>query len=400
MAPRKHVLVVGGPSTILPKLAALGLRHSMVQLPELVRPEQYAAAERYGVLDYRVEAELAAVSRAWHAVDPFDAVVSFTEYGLEPASRTAADLGVAGDNLAAVRATRDKTTTRALLDRAGLSPVRYRVCADVAEASAFLREVGGPVVLKPRDRGLSEGVYLVADESDLARRWALTTEVESGAVLVEEFLDGPEFSVESISFDGAHEIAMITEKVTTPLPRFVELGHQVPARLDESTRADVVGLVTRFLDLIGQTTGPAHTELRLTRTGPRLIESQTRIGGDQVWELCELVSGVDLMAENIAHLVGVPRPGRAPVASAAAIRFFAHENVLVRDVRDVAAAGTAPGVVRVECTLAAGQELGPLLSSASRQGYVLATGGTVQEAVAAAERARDLVRVKTEPLTA
>jgi len=392
---QKHVLVVGGPSSTLDKLEKVGVRYSMVQIPALVGERQFNNAERYAVVNYRNLDELLAIARAWHSIDPFDATVSFTEYGLEPASRCAIDLGIAGDNLEAVLATRDKTNTRELLDRHGLSPVRYRVCATAEDARDFFRELGNePIVLKPCDGGLSEGVFIIESEAELAQRWGWTSAATTGPVLAEEFLSGPEYSIESISLDGEHEIVMITEKVTTELPRFVELGHQVPARLDNDTCSQIENLVIRFLELIGQTTGPAHTEIRLTKFGPKLIESQTRVGGDQVWELCEMVSGVDLMAEGIAKLVGLPLPQRTPVAPAVAIRFFAYENARILDVQDVASAEKSRGVVRVLCSLKPGQEIGSLESSNSRQGYVLSTGDSIDDAVANAEAARDLVRVK------
>ncbi|MDT0391745.1 ATP-grasp domain-containing protein [Streptomyces dubilierae] len=395
----KHVLLVGGPGSELDKLDRLGVRFSMMQIPERVTARQYTDAAHYAVLDYRDFDEVLAVARAWHSVDPFDAVASFTEYGLRPASRVARELGIPGDNLTAVELTRDKARTRELLDRHGLSPVRHRLCAGVEEARAFRRELGGgPVVLKPRDGGLSEGVYLAASEQELTERWAWSRRVADGPLLVEEFLTGPEFSVESVSVGGRHEIAAVTEKVTTELPRFVETGHQVPARLDETSRTAVEELVTRFLDLIEQRDGPVHTELRLTPSGPRLIEAQTRVGGDQIWELCELVSGVDLMAETFCALLGLPRPPRTPVAGAAAIRFFSYENVRVLGVDGLAEAATAPGVHRLHCTLEAGRELGPLTSSTARQGYVLCTGTDTAAATAAAERAHDLVKVVTQPL--
>lgn len=396
---RKHILVVGGRDHTLDKIERLTARYSMMQIPGLVNRRQYERAARYAVMDYRNQSEVLAVARAWHSVDPFDAVVSFTEYGLEPASRCAADLGVAGDNLAAVLLTRDKMRMRRLLDRHGLSPVRHRVCVDVGEAAGFLRELGGAaMILKPHDGGLSEGVCVVEAESELADGWRWTRAATSGPVLAEEFLTGPEYSVESISRRGVHEIAAITEKVTTPPPRFIELGHQAPARLDEPAREQIVALVTAFLNLVGQRTAPAHTEIRLTPTGPRIIESQTRFGGDQVWEICQLVSGVDLMSETIATLLDLPLPARTPAAPAAAIRFFGYENARVLDVQGIGEAEEARGVVRLTCSLRPGQELPALTSSDSRQGYVLCTGDSVEDAVANAESAHDLVRVKWEPL--
>lgn len=396
-----HVLVVGGLDHTLDKLDQLGIRYSMMQTLARVNERQYRAATRYAVMDYEDMEEVLLLARAWHARDPFDAVVSFTEYGLHPASQCAIDLGIPGDNLEAVLHTRDKIDMRELLGRHGLSPVRYQVCQTVDDAKRFFRSLEGEgMVLKPFAGGLSEGVFFVDAEEDLEARWNGSREVMDGPILAEEFLHGPEFSVESLSINGQHLIAMITEKETTALPRFIELGHQVPARLDEAQQAAVKELVSRFLDIIGQKTGPAHTEIRLTPSGPRIIESQTRVGGDQIWEMCEMVSGVNLTGETVAVLTDIPRPERKPVAKAAAIRFFSYENARILDVRGIERAQSAPGVIRLECQLQAGQRYETLKSSNSRQGYVLCVGDTIEQAVANAEAARDAVQVAWEPLTA
>ena len=145
-----HVLVVGGLDHTLDKLDQLGIRYSMMQTLARVNERQYRAATRYAVMDYEDMEEVLLLARAWHARDPFDAVVSFTEYGLHPASQCAIDLGIPGDNLEAVLHTRDKIDMRELLGRHGLSPVRYQVCQTVDDAKRFFRSLEGEgMVLKP-----------------------------------------------------------------------------------------------------------------------------------------------------------------------------------------------------------------------------------------------------------
>ncbi|POZ62054.1 ATP-grasp domain-containing protein [Chromobacterium alticapitis] len=398
---QKHVLVVGGRDHTLDKLDKLGVRYSMMQTPDLVTDKQVRDSERYVVMDYRDVEEVLLVARAWHAKDPFDAIVSLAEYGMHAASLCAIDLQLPGDNLSAVQLTRDKIHMRAAMEQHRLSPVRYQTCARLEDALAFLHSLDGqPMVLKPFDGGGSEGVFYVENEAALRERWPLTQAATASPILAEEFLEGPEFSVESISRNGRHEIAIITEKITTELPTFVELGHQVPARLAPADKAAIESLVLGFLEVVGQRTAPAHTEIRLTRSGPRIIESQTRIGGDQIWEMCEMVSGVDLMSETICELLSLPQPPRQPVASAAAIRFFPLQHARIVKVENLEQAERAPGIVRVKCTLKPGQELGRLSGSDSRQGYVLCTGKDIDEAMLNAETGRDLVKVEWEPLPA
>ena len=396
----KHVLVIGGPDDLaLDAIEALGLRYSMVQAADLVAERQYRGAERYAVLDYTDTDELVAVALGWHTLDRFAAVVSFTEDGLGPASCCAAALGVPGDNLTAVRATRDRCTVRELVERHGLGSVRHRVCMHLEDACGFLREqAGAPIVVKPWDRGLGQGVHLVRSESQLAEYWPWISALTGGGpVLAEEFLTGPEFGVETLSLGSGHEVVLMTEKKTAR-PHFVEVGYQVPARLTPTERAEIEVLVKRFLELIGQGVGPVHTKVRLTALGPRLIGARTTAGGEQTWELCRLVCGADLIAETVATLAEVPRPPRTPAAGGAAVRFFDYEDVRIVDVSGLDDAARARGVTRLSCTLEAGQELGPLRSATSRQGYVLCTGADTADAVANAEAAHALVKVLSHPI--
>jgi biotin carboxylase len=396
----QHVLVVGGRDHTLVKLDNMGIAYSMIQVPELVTDKQIHESRRYLVMDYTRIDEVVAIARTWHAIDRFDAVVSFAEHGMHAASVCALELGLPGANLSAVVQTRDKVKMRELLARHGVATVDFQPCQTIEEAAAFLRRVGKPIILKPYAGGGSAGVARVESLDDLERGWAWARASTQDCVLAEEFIEGPEFSVESVSANGRHEVAMITEKLTTGAPHFIELGHQVPPRLDAAAQAQIRDMVVRFLELVDQKISPAHTEIRLTPQGPKIIESQTRIGGDQIWEMCEMVSGIDQMSEAIAALTGRPAPDRTPRAKAAAIRFFAHENVRVVSVDGVDEAKAAPGVVRVNCTLKPGVELGPLKWSESRQGYVLCTGDDVNAAMANAEQARAMVRVETAPLVA
>lgn len=394
---QKHILIVGGRDHTIDKAQKLGVRYSMMQLPALFTERQLKTSCRYLLANYEQVDEVLAVARAWHAIDPFDAIVSFAELGMYAASVCAVELGLPGANLDAVVHTRDKIKMRALQKQHGRGGVAYQLCETLSDASAFLDSMQGqPIILKPFAGGGSAGVAFVANQTTLAAGWAWTSGAAEGVILAEEYLDGPEFSVESLSKHGQHEIVMITEKLTTDSPHFIELGHQVPARLTPAAWDEVSDLVSDFLTLVKQCTAPAHTEIRITSAGPKIIESQTRIGGDQIWEMTELVSGVDLMGEVMACLLDLPAPARAAQAPAAAIRFFALENCYVTDVSNLAQAAQAEGVLRLQCDIKPGQHIGPLKWSESRQGYVLCTGASVDAAMFNAEHARALVRVDTQ----
>jgi biotin carboxylase len=212
-------------------------------------------------------------------------------------------------------------------------------------------------------------------------------------------VEGREFSVETITRDGSHQVLGITEKLTTGPPGFVELGHQFPARLPTAIAQRIDEAVVALLDLVEHRWGPAHTEVRVTpAVEVVIIESQTRFGGDQIWKMVEVVTGVPLGAATAAGLLGMPEPAKPARAGGAAIRFLGYENAQVHEVAGVEEAREAAGVERVEIRARPGQRLGPLRDSWSRQGYILATGADTEEAARNVDAARGLLRVSLTPL--
>ena len=99
--------------------------------------------------------------------------------------------------------------------------------------------------------------------------------------MVEQFIVGREFSVESISYQGKHYILQITDKVTTEAPYFVELAHHQPAALSEEQIQAIRQLTLKMLDALKITNSAGHTEIKMDSTGvPYVIEMGPRMGGD------------------------------------------------------------------------------------------------------------------------
>ena len=86
-----------------------------------------------------------------------------------------------------------------------------------------------------------------------------------GEIVVEEFMEGPEVSVETLAVDGDVNVIQITDKVTTGAPYFVEMGHSQPSRLSEETRKRIVEVTIAANKAIGIKNGPSHTEIKITQ---------------------------------------------------------------------------------------------------------------------------------------
>lgn len=155
-----------------------------------------------------------------------------------------------------------------------------------------------PLIVKPTDRSGSKGVEKVLDIKQLrhAVKRAQSESFERKAI-IEEFVEGREISVESISYQGKHYILQITDKVTTEAPFFVELAHHQPSSLPEEIQKKVRQIVLHALDSLHIRYGASHSELKITDAGDiRVIEIGARMGGDFIGSnLVRLSTGYDFL---------------------------------------------------------------------------------------------------------
>lgn len=155
-----------------------------------------------------------------------------------------------------------------------------------------------PVIVKPTDRSGSRGVEKVEDANELqaAIERACNESFQKKAV-IEEFVEGREISVESISYEGKHNILQITDKVTTEAPFFVELEHHQPSSLPDDIKSRVREIVLNALNALHIQYGASHSELKITKDGViRVIEIGARMGGDFIGSnLVRLSTGYDFL---------------------------------------------------------------------------------------------------------
>jgi biotin carboxylase len=282
---------------------------------------------------------------------------------------------------------------RSLLMEQGINTVRFCKCQKPEDVRNFLNSIGKPVVIKPATGSGSAGVSVVRSSDEVEDAWKWVSQTKLDSAIAEEYVDGPEYSVESLTLGGKHHIIAITEKLTTEAPHFVEIGHQLPAQLSPEVSERIHQVVLQLLDTIQHQVGPAHTEVRISSEGiPKIIETQTRFGGDQIWEMVELVCGVDFVKATCAHLLSVEYQKNTQTVGGAAIRFFAYADQTVKSVLGLEQARAIPGVVRIDCKVKSGDKIGSLTNSQARQGYVLATGEDIETAIATAQKAMSVVK--------
>lgn len=283
-----------------------------------------------------VDAAIAA-ARDLFARLPFAGVLCYDELRIWAAARIAEALGVPASTPDAVLACRDKRLTRQRMEEMCPGAVRSIAVSDAAGARRAAEAIGYPVVLKPRALAGSEGVTRVDRPDQVNREFAFADGARfdeaprfAEGVLVEEYLDGPEITVDAIVRHGEVRPAFISHKKQDQAPTFEETGHVVisgdPLLDDESLRAAVQSAHTA----LGFEHGVTHTEVRLTGKGPRIVEVNGRLGGDLIPYVGRLATGVDL-AVAAGRLAAGEIPDLTPTRRwTGAIRFYypPHDMVL------------------------------------------------------------------------
>lgn len=409
MSDEIRMLVIGGRPKLLRKARELGIDVVYVQHPDQYDRAYWPYVSQALLLDYADAEQLLPLVRALHQVRPFDSVLSLYELGVRPAAQLDQLLGLGGYSLETVDLLLDKWQMRQRLNSLGISPVGAALGATEQDLRDFAGHYGLPVFVKPISEAGSIGVFAVRDEADLVSVPVRFRELEvtfdradlAGPLdrfLMEEFLDGPEISVETLSFDGRHVVVGITDKVLGG-PGFLEVGHSSPSRHPAPLLGAAQQLVVTFLDAVGLRHGPAHTEVKLTGRGPRIVESHTRIGGDRINELTEIAYGVDMDLYALGGRLGLIEPlACSPEPRAgAAIRFLTPPPGKVVDVTGADAVRADPALVELEISVRPGDVVPPLTWSEERVGHVLARGATAEEAVATCERLAAMIRIRTSP---
>ena len=192
-----------------------------------------------------------------------------------------------------------------------------------------------PVIVKPRDNSGSRGVKFCRTREELVASMAEAREYSKlNSILVEEFIEGQEYSIEALHYDGKSEVIQFTEKKTTEFPYNVELGHKQPALLTDAQK-DAIREIVEIIDTALQFQNcPSHTELKINERGIFVIETSPRLGGDFITStLVPLSTGINMEDQLLRIALGEPvdtKKGRVDRASG--VEFFHFSEGLVESI--------------------------------------------------------------------
>ncbi len=234
-----------------------------------------------------------------------------------------------------------------------------------------------PLILKPKDGTSSQGVFRIERFAEIESRLDITRRFSrNGEVIIEEFLDGPEYSIETITYRGQTTIVQYTEKFITPFPHTVEMGHLQPAELTPEQKQSIAEVVKGAVQSIGIDNSAAHTEVKLTKDGPKLLEIGARGGGDFISSYLTLTSSGVNMDEAIIKVALDEEPDLSTKQNQYAyIKYFelpvGKRVDKIEEWQDIMQDGA---VVFAHVTVKAGDIIELITESKKRPGFVIVRG--------------------------
>ena len=325
-----------------------------------------------------------------------DAVVAADTPMLVLAATVAAAMGLPHNPVDAVRAATDKAAQRRCWAAAGVAQPSFRLVPAGGCVRQAAEAVGFPCVVKAVSLSASQGVLRADDPAaavGAARRIRrVLDDAQRPAdepLLIEEYLPGPELSIDGVLTAGNVTVTAVFDKPGMPDgPTFEETLLVSPSRLAAETIAAAVRTAADAACALGLSTGPVHAELRICDRGPAMLELAPRSIGGLCSRALSFPGGASLEEIVLANALGRPVPaGIGPAAPCGVFMLPVPRPGILRAVEGRAEALAVPGVTGLTITIPPGQRVRPLPDGDRYLGFVFASGGTpadVEQALTAA----------------
>lgn len=272
-------------------------------------------ADRFEPIDLKDVPSIVSFARTLQREGGLDGIFTAATDFSVPVAAAAEACALSGHSLQAAVNASDKLVMRACFDKAGLpSPRCTGVDADtlsdgtISRVTRRLEEAGitFPVVVKPVDNMGARGCVRIDNSVSLAAACAEAIRYSrSGRAIVEQYMEGPEFSLEALLFDGEFHLTGFADRHIHFPPYFVEMGHTIPSACSGEDHDRIVSLFRKGAEALGLSHGAAKGDIKLTAQGPMIGEIAARLSGGYMsgWTF-PYSSGVDLTGAALSLAVG------------------------------------------------------------------------------------------------
>lgn len=394
------LLVLGARRPQIPAIrSALDMGLKVIAIDPDPAAPGLALADFFYVHDLAHRDEILAVARK-HRIDGIMTLAA--DYPMATIAVVCAALNLPGPSPEVVAKSTNKRLMRLALCAKGVSCPRFIHVESLDQAREAVANLAADTIFKPAMSHGGRGITRVpagATDAEIEQAYQRALcETRADGVMVEEFIDGPEFSIESLAHQGDTQIVAVTDKLTSGPPYFVELGHSQPSRWPDEQVKALCSCARQALAALGIDQAAGHTEIRLSSRGPAIMEVAARLGGGFInSHLVPLSAGIDLVVATIQVALGrAPDLRPRSQGRGAAIRFLRAQPGVVIGIEGLETARKLTGVEEVDVYVRLNDIIPSLVDASGRPGHVICSAADPRQASDLAERAACCIRIHAD----
>jgi isopentenyl diphosphate isomerase/L-lactate dehydrogenase-like FMN-dependent dehydrogenase/biotin carboxylase len=337
------------------------------------------------------------VARAQNELTPIHGVLTVGTDASMTVAAVANALGLPGIKFEDAEAATNKVKMRQRFMEHGVPSPEFMAVWSLADAKEACKKIGFPVVIKPCDNMGARGVMKIDNRSQIADAFKhAKAGSPSGALIIEQYMTGPELSIDSVIYNGEISFTGIADRIIEDLPYFIEKGHTMPSQLPKETLDEACRVMTLGIRALGIRNGFAKGDIKVTPDGVKIGELAARLsGGFMSAYTYPLSSGVDLMKAAVEVCLGVEPSNLEPLYHRFSIeRAIITEPGIVKRIANIDEARAVPGIAEIFLNVKTGDKVKKPKSNVEKAGHIIAVGNTLEEAERAVEECRKIITIE------
>ncbi|MCK5706924.1 MAG: ATP-grasp domain-containing protein [Candidatus Aureabacteria bacterium] len=282
----------------------------------------------------------------------------------------------------------------------GVPSPDFRIVKTLEEADIAVKELGFPCVVKPVDNMGARGVSMIKKEASLKIAFENAVEGSSSKqVIIEEFMEGPELSMDTIVYDGSVYMLTVADRIISGEPYFIERGHTIPSQLKPDTIEDVFRVMKLGIEALGINIGASKVDMKVTPKGPMIGEMTVRLSGGFHSQYTDpLATGMRSMKAAIDIAMGKKlniEDVTPEFEKAACERSLYPKSGKVVEINGVEDALKMKGIYKIFLNTSIGKYLNPVTSNMGKACHIIAFGDTRSEAIENCKNAMKKINIVT-----
>lgn len=337
------------------------------------------------------------VARAQNKLTPIHGVLTVGTDASMTVAAVANALGLPGIKFEDAEAATNKIKMRMRFKEHGVPSPKFLPVWSLADVKKACKILDFPVVIKPSDNMGARGVMRIDNLNQISEGFHFAKEASpSGEIIVEEYMEGHELSIDAIIFNDEINITGVADRIIEYPPYFVETGHTMPTSMPEETVKEACEIMKHGIHALGISIGAAKGDIKITSSGIMIGELAARLsGGFMSAYTYPLSSGVDLMRAAIEVALGQEPGNIEPVMNRVSIeRAIITKPGIVKKINGLEEALKVPFVDELFLNVKQGDRVTAPTSNVEKAGNIIATADTLKEAEDAVARCKELLNIE------